>query len=359
MIGFIFRFYRQIRLVTVQQRLQASLLVVALFSYSTTGLMYFEGVVNPNLTWSSCAWWSIVTMTTVGYGDIAPQTMGGRLLVGVPTMLVGIGILGYLISILSELIMKTKLEAVKGLAQIGEDEHVVIIRYNGLDDMHELVTEIRKDRATAHALIVLVDQNLEELPSSLAARGVSFVRGKPARGDALNRANVTNARYVLIQADTREPEHSDNENLAIALTIDTLCRPGHVHTVVECLEQENQVLFERANVDGVICLDALSNQLMVQELQDPGLNVVLKQLTTNAQGKQFYIIRCPQNVATFGEAVSQVANDKLLVVGLAKGAPGDLCSTRDDAYRLLPDHSELLEDGDRLVVIAGERPALA
>ncbi len=38
-------------------------------------------------------WWSIVTTATVGYGDISPQTAGGRV-VAVVLMLVGIGALG-------------------------------------------------------------------------------------------------------------------------------------------------------------------------------------------------------------------------------------------------------------------------
>lgn len=38
-------------------------------------------------------WWSLVTTTTVGYGDISPTTTGGRLIAGA-LMVVGIGLLG-------------------------------------------------------------------------------------------------------------------------------------------------------------------------------------------------------------------------------------------------------------------------
>lgn len=40
-------------------------------------------------------WWSIVTATTVGYGDISPTTMGGRA-IAVILMFVGIGTIGML-----------------------------------------------------------------------------------------------------------------------------------------------------------------------------------------------------------------------------------------------------------------------
>jgi len=45
-------------------------------------------------------WWTAVTITTVGYGDFYPVTLGGRL-TAVFVMLMGIGIIGVLASILS------------------------------------------------------------------------------------------------------------------------------------------------------------------------------------------------------------------------------------------------------------------
>ena len=38
-------------------------------------------------------WWGLVTATTVGYGDISPKTLEGRIIAGI-LMLVGIGVLG-------------------------------------------------------------------------------------------------------------------------------------------------------------------------------------------------------------------------------------------------------------------------
>ncbi len=48
---------------------------------------------------SGALWWSLVTLTTVGYGDYYPVTAAGRLVAAV-TMLIGIGILGTFFSLL-------------------------------------------------------------------------------------------------------------------------------------------------------------------------------------------------------------------------------------------------------------------
>ncbi len=45
------------------------------------------------VTFGDALWWSLVTTTTVGYGDTSPETPGGRILAGI-LMIVGIGFLG-------------------------------------------------------------------------------------------------------------------------------------------------------------------------------------------------------------------------------------------------------------------------
>lgn len=63
----------------------ATLIVILLGSGS---LSFVEGI-----AFKDALWWCIVTVTTVGYGDIVPQTGLGRLIAGM-VMISGIGFLG-------------------------------------------------------------------------------------------------------------------------------------------------------------------------------------------------------------------------------------------------------------------------
>jgi len=55
-----------------------------------------EHAVNPEFkTFGDALWWSVVTLTTVGYGDIVPETTAGRI-DGVMIMIAGVSVLGLL-----------------------------------------------------------------------------------------------------------------------------------------------------------------------------------------------------------------------------------------------------------------------
>lgn len=58
----------------------------------TFGIMYFE-----DMPFQDALWWSFVTTTTVGYGDLSPETNAGRIIASL-LMLVGIGLIGSLTS---------------------------------------------------------------------------------------------------------------------------------------------------------------------------------------------------------------------------------------------------------------------
>lgn len=67
-----------------------------------------ERRVNEGLQdWSEAMWWAIVTVTTVGYGDITPITATGRFVAGL-LMLTGIGTIGLLASSLASVLVLRK-----------------------------------------------------------------------------------------------------------------------------------------------------------------------------------------------------------------------------------------------------------
>ena len=60
---------------------------------SSVGIYYFEHEVQPEAFASvfDAMWWSVVTLTTVGYGDVYPVTAGGKIFT-IFVVLVGLGV---------------------------------------------------------------------------------------------------------------------------------------------------------------------------------------------------------------------------------------------------------------------------
>lgn len=55
-------------------------------------------------------WWSFVTVTTVGYGDMSPRTGGGKVLAAI-IMLIGIGVIGMLTGTISTFFINKKVSS--------------------------------------------------------------------------------------------------------------------------------------------------------------------------------------------------------------------------------------------------------
>lgn len=76
-----------------------------------TGLTVLFGAIGMCFTehesFADGLWWSFVTVTTVGYGDISPSTSAGRVIAAI-LMLIGIGFIGMLTGTIATFFIKTK-----------------------------------------------------------------------------------------------------------------------------------------------------------------------------------------------------------------------------------------------------------
>lgn len=327
------------------QLTRVAMLIVAILSFSASGFLYFELYERPDLTWSDALWWSVVTMTTVGYGDLFPQTWQGRFLIGFPTMIFGISILGYLLSVTATVFIEAKEKELRGMSGVLVRDHILVIHFPELSRTRALITELRADPKTARTPIVLIDPHLEHLPESLADLGVRFVRGEPSKQETLEQANFRAAKSAIVLARNPLDPSSDHHNLAVVLMLEQL--HADITSVVECVDAEYVELFTHAGADDVICLERLGSSLFVHEILDSGIQRVLLELTSNAFGQQLYMVPI-QSLRTwrYGELETHLRERQILPMGLKRG--------RD--VKLNPGADETVERGDMAVCIAARRP---
>lgn len=264
---------------------RVAVLLVAVVSYGTSGFLYFELPGRPELTWSDGFWWSLVTMTTIGYGDLFPMTVGGRFLVAVPLMMFGIGLLGYVLSLAASALVEAKARELRGMNDFDLKDHLIIVNLPSVEKLMRIVDELRADPSLADIEIILIDEVLSELPPELAKRRVHFVRGNPARDETLRRASLDKAKKALVLARPGDPRSDD---LALAVTLAIEGRESRVRTVTECVDVSTEELLRKAGCDNVVCISRFEAHFLSSEIVNPGAQDVVADLLSNLDGQQLY-----------------------------------------------------------------------
>lgn len=316
-------------------------LLTAVLAYGTTGFVYFELEKKPDITWVDGLWWSIVTVTTVGYGDYFPTTPGGRFLVAAPLMLFGIGLLGYVISLATSTLVESRTKELKGMSKITHTGHVVIFNFPTLDKVERLVDELRDEGAATDQEIVLVDEDLAELPPELEKRHVRFVKGNPSRDETLERANIDKAAHAIVLSKRQGDSHSDALNLSITLAIEA--RTRSVRTTVECVEVSSQELLRKAGCDSIVCLARFDAHFLGNEVFQPGMQTVIDDLMSANIGQQLQLSPVPASLATFADVVALCKKKGHVPIGLL----------RDHASMLNPGAEVKVQASDKIISIGG------
>ncbi len=100
---------------------------IFLLFVSSVGIYYFENPAQPDQFSSvfQCMWWSVATLTTVGYGDVYPITIGGKIFTFF-ILMIGLGIIaiptGLIASALTKIIQDEKTEPIASNSQSDRNE---------------------------------------------------------------------------------------------------------------------------------------------------------------------------------------------------------------------------------------------
>jgi voltage-gated potassium channel len=86
-------------------------LTCILLYLSAVGIYHFENPVQPEVFTSifDSLWWSVATLTTVGYGDLYPITVGGKVFTFL-ILMIGLGIVSIPAGIIASAVSKAREE---------------------------------------------------------------------------------------------------------------------------------------------------------------------------------------------------------------------------------------------------------
>ncbi|OCA87571.1 ion transporter [Bacillus sp. FJAT-27225] len=279
-------------------------------------------------------WWTIITATTVGYGDYVPQSLPGRIAAAV-LILTGAGLVSfYLVSLATAAVTRQNAFSEGKLAYKGIN-HVAIIGWN--ERSREVITKLT---ASGRGLeIVLIDETLPENP--LPGKLIHFIQGKPHVDHTILKANIPKAEMVLITADHSPEElQADMNSILTLLTIKGLC--PEVPCIVEILTPEQVVNAKRAGANQVLQSNKLASIFMLSSLHSRGAGLLLKMMGELQENRLASTAAETQLIGkSFADAKEAWAKKELLLFGIKKG---------EDLF-INPPLSYQIEDGDEFIAI--------
>ncbi len=317
------------------------LLATGIWLLAGAGFYAFEGGANDGVTSIDDAlWWSMTTLTTVGYGDLYPATGGGRV-VALVTMVLGIGVLGTLAGTLATAFMDARDRRLRGKRSYVMKDHLLMLGWN--EQSAAAIAEFRADPRFVDAGIVLL-ADLERTP--VEDSSIKFVAGSPALRANLERASADKAGAVLVMSADPRDARSDLETAVVVHALRRL-NPT-VPVAAELVDAKHRSIVSEAGANAAVSTSLVVSALLVRSVQDLGAFDLVMELLSNEAGSEFYRVPIPSEFTgkDFRDYAHAMIERAISVVALA----------RDGGMTVNPEPGTKLAAGDQAFVVARDPP---
>ncbi len=313
-----------------------TLLFLLLFVVFTGGIAIYvlEETHNPNIeTIFDALYWSLVTISTVGYGDISPVSDLGRL-ISVIIIIFGIAMISFatsvIVSAFSEKLSELKEERI--IEEVNKSHEFLIIC--GYGQMAKMFLRI-KDRMEFDYIIL--DKN-EENVRQATHDGYAAIVDDASRFETLSRFKTAGNKVTVMCLS-----HDDIENIYITLNAKSVS--PKIRVIARASNSEIVSKYQRAGADHILLPNEMAGTMMAVAITKPIMY------------KAIHAIFTGQNVALLGEIPiykdSLLADKKireidfrlhkLVLIGIQKARSG--------SFEFNPDPETYIEKGDILLVM--------
>ena len=243
------RFTRSLDLSTAQLAAGAALLGAQV--YGTVGTWALREEFNNVQTLTDAFYYTLVTASTVGYGDVTPQSEAATLF-GMSVVVIGTASFAIALgSLLGPALEKRFSEVLGNMTDAQLDlleNHVVVLGYG------DLTEPIIDELVDASDFVVVTPDS--EKAARLQQRDISVLTDDPSDEAPLKRAGISDARAVVAATN-------DDAQDALSILTARALNP-EVNIVAAATDRENVEKLRRAGADTVISPALIGGHLLVQ-----------------------------------------------------------------------------------------------
>jgi voltage-gated potassium channel len=179
--------------------------IVGLIAFGTIG---FKVIVD-QLSWFDSFYFTLITLTTVGYSEPPHTTEGSRYFTA-GLIILGVGTLGYALSSAAQAVIESELLSTFGKRRMYKDINKLSGHYIVCGAGRVGAGVIRDISRSGHDLVVI--EGDESIADRLLAQGQLVLMGDATNEDVLKAAGIERARGIVCAVS------SDPDNLYITLT---------------------------------------------------------------------------------------------------------------------------------------------
>ncbi|WP_457605311.1 NAD-binding protein [Nitratifractor sp.] len=284
-------------------------------------------------------YWSLVTISTVGYGDISPVTHGGRVIAMI-IIIFGIAMISFatsvIVSAFSEKLNELKEERV--VEEVNKsDEFLIICGYGQMTKMF-----FRQAEASEYNYIIL-DKDPQRVQEAIHD-GYNAIVDDASRHATLTRFNLKGSKVTLLCMS-----HDDVENIYITLNAKSI--DPRIRVIARASSPAIVKKYERAGVDHILLPNEMASTMMEVAILKP---IMYKAVYAIFTGKSLALldeVKIYEHSSLKGQKIGDVDfhSFKLVLVGVQKKESGE--------FIFNPPDDVTLERGDVLLVM-GHRASI-
>jgi len=268
-------------------------------------------------------YWAVVTIATVGYGDVVPNSAVAKLLALV-IILSGPALLSLLTASVASMLVQKKIREGEGLETIKDRDHLIICGWNENGDkvIDILLLQLKGTKPKIILVNELEKEDIQSIQVNYKESDIAFVRGDFVKEEVLARANLPRAKAAIVLADLsggRTLDKADERTIFATMAIKSMA--SKVRTCAELIHGENKEHLLRANVDEIIVRGESSGALLATAAVSPGLADSVKSLINSQDPNKLWRVPVPSRFAdkTFGELLPYFRDKfQALLVGVVR-----------------------------------------
>jgi len=233
-------------------------------------------------------WWSVVTFTTVGYGDVSPVTHIGKLLT-IVIMLLNFGIVTLLGGAVASVLVAERLKGDDKLDENKFNDHLVIAGWNPFVPSVLKILETDKESTSVVILVNETDSELiDRVISTFENLDVTHLCENFTNETVLRKAFLDRAGMFMILPDNSGllPHEDPDEDKTVLTCLTAKAISEDCTVVAHVLNPENVSHLQRANVNEIVMPDEHVPHLLAKHVTDPGVPQLFDELINQEEKDQ-------------------------------------------------------------------------